>query len=51
MTFKPIKLAIWLFIFAVSFGVSLNWAWLVLLGLLVPILLLVISIIGAFLKR
>ena len=34
---KHLKLALWLFVFGVSFGVSLNSAWLLLAGLLLPI--------------
>ncbi len=38
ITFKPLKLSLWLFIGGLSFGMALNWGWLVLLGLASPLL-------------
>lgn len=40
MILHPFKLAFWLFVAGISFGLSLGWGWLVLLGLLGPIALL-----------
>jgi hypothetical protein len=44
ITYKPIKLSLWLFVGGVSFGVALGWGWLILLGLLLPI-----GVLGGFL--
>ncbi len=44
ITFKPIQLALWLFVASVSFGVALNLGWLIVLGLLLPI-----GLLGGFL--
>lgn len=43
-TLNPIKLSLWLFVGGISFGVTLSWGWLILLGLLLPI-----GVLGGFL--
>jgi hypothetical protein len=44
ITFKPIKLSLWLFVGGISFGMALAWGWLILLGLVMPI-----GVLGGFL--
>jgi hypothetical protein len=48
MPFQPFKLALWLFVAGISFGLSLGWAWLVLLGLLGPIALFTLYAVWPF---
>ncbi len=51
MTFQPFKLALWLFVAGISFGLSLGWAWLVLLGLFRPIALLTACAVWPLMHR
>jgi 2-keto-4-pentenoate hydratase len=46
---NPLTLALWLAIAGVSFGISLGWGWLVLLGLLGPLAVLAAALIMPFL--
>jgi 2-keto-4-pentenoate hydratase len=48
---NPFKLAAWLAVAGLSFGLSLGWGWLVLLGLLGPIAVLAWACIAPLLRR
>ncbi len=51
MTFHPFKLAFWLFVGGISFGMSLGWGWLVLLGLFAPLVLLMFCAVWPFFQQ
>ncbi len=48
---KVLKLAFWLFVFGVSYGLSLNSAWLLIAGLLLPIGLCGWALLAAFFEE
>ena len=48
--FKPLQLALWLVVGGISFGLSLGWGWLVLLGFIAPIIVIGMWLLGYFLK-
>jgi hypothetical protein len=37
MQHKPLRFALWLLVAGLSFGLSMGWPWLVLLGLIGPV--------------
>ncbi len=45
MQHKPLRFALWLLVAGLSFGLSLGWPWLVLLGLIGPVVWLMGSFI------
>ena len=48
---NPFAFALWLAVAGISFGISLGWGWLVLLGLVGPLVVLTAAWIAAFLRR
>ena len=50
MTKAPLKLAAWLAVFGVSFGLAQGWGWLVLAGLLCPLVVLALAVVWPFFK-
>ena len=50
MTYKPLKFAAWLAVFGISFGLALGWGWLVLAGLVLPLVVLVAAVVLPFFK-
>jgi hypothetical protein len=45
MKHNPLRVALWLLIAGLSFGLSLGWPWLVLLGLIGPVVWLTASLV------
>ena len=50
MAYKPLQFAAWLAVFGVSCGLAMGWGWLVLAGLLCPLVVLALAVICPFLK-
>ena len=50
MTYKPLQFAAWLAVFGVSFGLAMGLGWLVLAGLVLPLVVLVLAVVAPFLK-
>lgn len=50
MTYKPLKFAAWLAVFGISFGMALGWGWLVVAGLVLPLVVLALAVVVPFLK-
>ena len=50
MTFKPLKLALWLAITGISLGLGLGWPGLFWLGLLGPVALLALCLVWPLLR-
>lgn len=50
MTYKPLQFAAWLAVAGISFGLALGWGWLVVAGLVLPLVVLVAAVVLPFFR-